>query len=249
MEYNPYALTGKTILVTGASSGIGRAVAIECSRLGAHVILSARNKEKLEETLKMMEGHGHQVIECDLSKEKEVSLLIDEVPEIQGLVNTAGTTMTVPVPFIKFNVLSDLLKVNTIAPIMILSGLVKKKKLRANSSVVFTSSVSGLGRVSPGNTMYAATKGAVSTFVMGAAKELASKGIRVNAVCPGMTETDIMSHLAASEEQLEEDRKTFPLKRYGKPEEIAWAIIYLLSDASAWVTGTNLLIDGGRCLK
>ena len=237
MEYNPYALTGKTILVTGASSGIGRAVAIECSRLGAHVILSARNKEKLEETLKMMEGHGHQVIECDLSKEKEVSLLIDEVPEIQGLVNNAGTTMTVPVPFIKFNVLSDLLKVNTIAPIMILSGLVKKKKLRANSSVVFTSSVSGLGRVSPGNTMYAATK------------ELASKGIRVNAVCPGMTETDIMSHLAASEEQLEEDRKTFPLKRYGKPEEIAWAIIYLLSDASAWVTGTNLLIDGGRCLK
>ena len=134
MEYNPYALTGKTILVTGASSGIGRAVAIECSRLGAHVILSARNKEKLEETLKMMEGHGHQVIECDLSKEKEVSLLIDEVPEIQGLVNNAGTTMTVPVPFIKFNVLSDLLKVNTIAPIMILSGLVKKKKLRANSS-------------------------------------------------------------------------------------------------------------------
>lgn len=112
-----------------------------------------------------------------------------------------------------------------------------------------SSSVSGLGRVSPGNTMYAATKGAVSTFVMGAAKELASKGIRVNAVCPGMTETDIMSHLAASEEQLEEDRKTFPLKRYGKPEEIAWAIIYLLSDASAWVTGTNLLIDGGRCLK
>lgn len=97
--------------------------------------------------------------------------------------------------------------------------------------------------------MYAATKGAVSTFVMGAAKELASKGIRVNAVCPGMTETDIMSHLAASEEQLEEDRKTFPLKRYGKPEEIAWAIIYLLSDASAWVTGTNLLIDGGRCLN
>lgn len=87
------------------------------------------------------------------------------------------------------------------------------------------------------------------SFVMGAAKELASKGIRVNAVCPGMTETDIISHLAASEEQLEEDRKTFPLKRYGKPEEIAWAIIYLLSDASAWVTGTNLLIDGGRCLK
>lgn len=249
MDYNPYALTEKTILVTGASSGIGRAVAIECSRLGAHVILSARNKERLEETLKMMEGVGHQVIECDLSSEKEISFLIDEVPEIHGLVNNAGTTMTVPVPFIKSEVLSDLLKVNTVAPIVILSSLVKKKKLSRNSSVVFTSSVSGLGCISPGNTMYAATKGAISTFVMGAAKELAGKGIRVNAVCPGMTETDIMSHLAASEEQLEEDRKSFPLKRYGKSEEIAWAIIYLLSDASAWITGTNLLIDGGRCLK
>ena len=148
MEYNPYALTGKTILVTGASSGIGRAVAIECSRLGAHVIFECPQQRKVRRNSKMMEGHGHQVIECDLSKEKEVSLLIDEVPEIQGLVNNAGTTMTVPVPFIKFNVLSDLLKVNTIAPIMILSGLVKKKKLRANSSVVFTSSVSGLGRKS-----------------------------------------------------------------------------------------------------
>ena len=97
--------------------------------------------------------------------------------------------------------------------------------------------------------MYAATKGAVSSFIMGAARELASKGIRVNAVCPGMTETDIMSHIAASEEQLEEDRKSYPLKRYGKPEDIAWAIIYLLGNASAWVTGINLLIDGGRHLK
>lgn len=247
--YNTFSLEGKTILVTGASSGIGRSVAIECARQGAHVILSARNKERLEKTFKMMEGDGHLIIECDFNKEEEINRLIDVVPEIQGLVNNAGTTMTIPVPFIKYDALSDLLKVNTIAPIMITSGLVKKKKLRRDSSIVFTSSMSGLGFVSPGNTMYAATKGAVSSFIMGAARELASKGIRVNAVCPGMTETDIMSHIAASEEQLEEDRKSYPLKRYGKPEDIAWAIIYLLGNASAWVTGINLLIDGGRHLK
>lgn len=249
MGYNPFALTGKTILVTGASSGIGRSVAIECSRLGARVILTARNRQRLEETLGQMEGNNHLIIECDLSKEDDIERLIAETPEIQGLVNNAGTTMTLPVQFIKSDTLSNLMNVNTIAPIVILSSLVKKKKLKKNSSIVFTSSVSGLGHISPGNTMYAATKGAVSIFVKGAAKELAAKGIRVNAVCPGMTETDIMSHLSASEEQLNEDRQSFPLKRYGKPEEIAWAIIYLLSDASAWVTGTNLLIDGGRCLK
>lgn len=168
--YNPFSLEGKTILVTGASSGIGRSVAIECARQGAHVILSARNKERLEKTFKMMEGDGHLIIECDFNKEEEINRLIDVVPEIQGLVNNAGTTMTIPVPFIKYDALSDLLKVNTIAPIMITSGLVKKKKLRRDSSIVFTSSMSGLGFVSPGNTMYAATKGAVSSFIMGGCK-------------------------------------------------------------------------------
>lgn len=249
MPYNPYSLEGKTILVTGASSGIGRAVAIECSRMGAKLILTARNEHRLQETLEQLEGQGHQYMVCDLSDKEAVPRLIEELPEVQGLVNNAGTTKTMPVPFIKYDDIAGLMQVNTIAPILLLSGMVKKKKLKKGSSVVFTSSVSGLGRTSPGNTMYAATKGAVSTFVMGAAKELADKNIRVNAVCPGMVETDIMSHLAASEEQLAADRATFPLKRYGKPEEVAWAVIYLLSDASAWITGTNLLIDGGRCLK
>ena len=114
---------------------------------------------------------------------------------------------------------------------------------------MFTSSLAGIARVSPGNSMYASCKGAVSAFVRGAARELADKNIRVNAVCPAMVETEILSSSTISQEQLEKDKLRYPLKRYGKPEEIAWAMIYLLSDASSWVTGTNMVLDGGALIK
>ena len=132
---------------------------------------------------------------------------------------------------------------------MLLKHLIKTKKLLPGSSVVFTSSLAGIGRVSPGNSMYASCKGAISAFIKGAARELADKGIRVNAVCPAMVDTGILDSGTISREQLEQDRLNYPLKRYGKPEDIAWAMIYLLSDASSWVTGTNMVLDGGVLLK
>ena len=250
MMYNPYSLEGKRILVTGASSGIGRATAIECSRLGANVIITARNEERLSETLSMLEGDGHEFRMCDLNNTEAIKEMVQSLPEVHGLVNNAGTNQQAPVPFIKDEILSNILHVNTIAPILLTSLMVKKKKLTKGASVVFTNSISGLGKISTGNTMYATSKGAITSFVMGAAKELAEKGIRVNAVCPGMVETDFIAHhVVASEELLDADRKSYPLKRYGRPEEIAWAITYLLSDATAWMTGTNIVIDGGRNLK
>lgn len=246
---NPFSLEGKTILVTGASSGIGRATAIECSKLGAKVILTARNEERLKETLSLLEGEGHSYVICDLTDNSAIVDMVANLPEIHGLVNNAGFSTTAPVPFIKEDKLLDLLKVNTIAPVMLLSLMVKKKLMKRGSSCVFVGSVSGLGKASVGNSMYASTKGAINAFSMAAAKELADKGIRVNSVCAGMVETNITSNLSVSEEQLEADKASFPLKRYGKPEEVAWAIIYLMSDAAAWVTGSDLVIDGGRMLK
>lgn len=246
---NPFSLEGKTILVTGASSGIGRAAAIECSKLGATVIVTARNESRLKETLSMLEGTGHQMVICDLNNLEAVESMIDGLPEIQGLVNNAGFTQLAPVPFITEDTLKNLLNVNTVAPILILRSLVRKKKLRKNSSVVFTSSLSGIGKTTVGNTMYASTKGAISAFVQGAALELAPKGIRVNAVCPGMVETSILDCGVVDQEALADDKKIYPLKRYGRPEEIAWAMIYLLSDASAWTTGINLVIDGGYSIR
>lgn len=247
--YNPFSLEGKTILVTGASSGIGKAAAIECSRLGARVIITARNEERLTKTLSELDGDGHQMVLCDLSKEDEIDSLIVQIPEIQGLINNAGYTKLLPVQFISADDINSIFKVNTIAPMILLQKLLKKKKLKKGSSVVFTSSMAGLGSSSVGNSMYTASKGAISAFIRCVALELAPKSIRVNAVCPAMVDTGILDSGTVSKEQLDEDIRNYPLGRYGKPNDVAWAMIYLLSDASGWITGDNLIIDGGVTLK
>ena len=249
MSYNPFSLINKTVLVTGASSGIGRATAIECSKMGAKVIITARNEGKLKETLSLLEGDGHQMIIADLSKADEIDNLVAQLPEINGLVNNAGKTITLPCKFITEEKLDDIVSVNMTAPILLFSKLLKKKKLVNGSSVVFTSSIGGTFIANMGNGMYGATKGALSAFVKIAALENASKNIRVNAVCPGMINTNLFDSGVINEEQLAEDMKRYPLGRYGKPEEVAWAMIYLLSDASSFVTGSNLVIDGGYTIQ
>lgn len=249
MIKNPFSLEGKTILITGASSGIGKAAAIECSKLGARVIATARNEERLHETMSLLYGKGHEMRICDIDDSDAVIEMVASLPEIQGLVNNAGFTKSAPIPFLKEEDMKHVLSTNTVAPIMILKLLLKKKKLKAGASVVFTSSVAGLGYTVVGNGMYTASKGALSAFVSVAALELAQKSIRVNAVCPGMVETNILQAGTITEEQIEKDKQIYPLKRYGKPEEVAYAMIYLLSDASSWVTGTNLVIDGGFSIK
>lgn len=249
MSYNPFSLINKTILVTGASSGIGKATAIECSKMGAKVIITARNEEKLKETLSLLEGDGHQMIIADLSNTDEIDNLVSQLPEINGLVNNAGKTITLPCNFITEEKLADIVSVNMTAPILLFSKLLKKKKLIKGSSVVFTSSINGIKTGSVGSSMYCATKGALSGFVKTAAIEYATKQIRVNCVCPGMINTNILEFGVVTEEQLVEDAKKYPLGRYGKPEEVAWAMIYLLSDASSFVTGSNLVIDGGYTIQ
>ena len=245
MMYNPYSLEGRTILVTGASSGIGRSTAIECSKLGATVIVSARNEERLKETLSMMEGEGHQSFICDLSDSLMIDQIVDELPQIDGYVSNAGYIKISPLKFIKEDEFKKILQVNAISPIVLLQRLLKKKKLIRYSSVVFTSSLDGIGATTPANGMYVATKGALSAFVRNAALELAPLGIRVNAVCPGMVKTNILAGSPIGEDEIQEDLKNYPLERYGEPRDIALAIIYLLSEASCWVTGTNMVIDGG----
>ena len=247
--YNPYSLEGKTILVTGASSGIGKAAAIECSRLGATVIITARNEYRLKCTLNELEGTGHQMMVCDLNNEDAIDQMVDDLPEIQGFINNAGFTKLLPIQFINMSDINSILQVNTVAPMLLLQKLLRKKKLKKGASVVYTSSMAGLGSSSVGNSMYTASKGAISSFIRCVALELAPKNIRVNAVCPAMVDTGILDSGTVSKEQLEEDIKNYPLGRYGKPNDIAWAMIYLLSDASSWVTGDNLVIDGGVTLK
>ncbi len=249
MTYNPYSLENKTILVTGASSGIGKAAAIECSKMGAKVIITARNEERLSQTLSELEGEDHKMILCDLNNEEAIDQLVADIPEIHGLINNAGFTKILPVQFISSEDINSILQVNTVAPMILLQKLLKKKKLKKGSSVVFTSSMAGLGFSTVGNSMYTASKGAISAFIRCIALELAPKSIRVNAVCPAMVDTGILESGTVTKEQLEADMKNYPLGRYGKPNDIAWAMIYLLSDASGWITGDNLIIDGGFTLR
>ena len=246
--YNPFSLEGKTILVTGASSGIGKATSVICSKLCATVIAVGRDEERLKETLSLLEGEGHRYYVCDLQDSDQIDNLIAQLPEIHGLVNNAGTSIMAPIQFIKEDVFKNLLQIDTVSPIIILQKLLKKKLLKRGASVVFTSSMAAMGDVAPGNSMYVACKGAVSSFVQCAALELSTKGIRVNAVCPAMIDTPL-AHEGVTEEQFEEFKKRYPLGELGEPEDIGYGIVYLLSNASKWVTGTNMIIDGGVSVK
>ena len=245
--YNPFSLDGKTILVTGASSGIGKAVSIECSKLGARLVLTGRDSDRLISTCKLLEGEGHIIIPGDLTEYSDLEKIVDSCPQLDGLVNNAGVTKVLFVKSIKKDSLSDIFNINTIAPILLTQMLVKRNVLNVSSSIVFTSSLSGVYCVHYGESMYAATKGAINGFAKGAALDLSRKQIRVNSVNPGIIMTNIFSDVLTSEE-LEEKRRFFPLKRFGDPRDVAFAIIYFLSDASSWVTGADLKIDGGYTL-
>lgn len=250
INYNPFSLEGKIILVTGSTSGIGRATAVECSKMGAKVIVTGRNEERAKETLSMLTGEGHSFVVADLSTSEGIDKLVSEVPQLDGCVNNAGFTVLQLVPFIKYDDMRRIFEVNAEAPIYLTHRLVKAKKLSKGSSVVFTSSISGRGVCSPGNSLYSATKAAMSAFMRNAALDLASKKIRCNSVAPGMVETPLKEGKAVvTAEQWEINRQLYPLGRFGLPEDVAKAIIYLLSDASSWVTGSEIVIDGGRSLK
>ena len=246
--YNPFSLENKTILVTGASSGIGKAIAIECSKMGAKVVITGRNEQRLQETYGQLESAQHAYIVAHLTKKEDIETLVNQIDSLNGLVNCAGLTIPKPFKFLQEEDIQEVMTVNFNAPLLLTQLLVKKKKLQKASSIVFISSISGTKVSYIAGSIYSASKGAINGICKGLALELAPQQIRVNTVVPGMVETNIVSGGEVTQEQLEADKQKYPLKRYGKPEEVACAVIYLLSDASSWVTGSNLLIDGGYTL-
>lgn len=246
--YNPFSLEGKTILVTGASSGIGRGIAIECSKMGAKVVINGRNEQRLNETLEQLEGEGHKTIRADLSKQEDFNQLVIQCPELNGVVHSAGIPQMCSVKHINKETIDEIININAVTPILLNTSLLKSRKLQKKSSIVFISSISGVCVGNVGEATYSTSKGAISGYMKSAAFELASQGTRVNSINPGLVPTRILelSNSVFSSEQLEETTKgRYPLKRYGTPEDIAYAAIYLLSDASSWVTGINLVVDGG----
>lgn len=248
---NPFSLEGKTILITGASSGIGRGIAIECSKMGATLILHGRNEERLNETLSMLEGENHTVIAADLSTQESLTRLIDRLPQIQGCVMSAGIPDVSPIKFYKRERIENLFNINTLVPMMMTSSMLKKKRITRGASVVLISSISGVFVGTVGDTAYCASKAAICGFTKASALELAPLGIRVNSINPGLVPTSILlksNNLISDEEVLTNKVTEYPLKRLGTPQDIAYGAIYLLSDASSWVTGINLVIDGGHII-
>ncbi len=248
--YNPYSLQSKTILVTGASSGIGQSVAIECSKMGATVVITGRNKDRLRETYDMLEGSGHIQIPADLSSYPEIQKLVDECPKVDGVSHNAGIAKIIPVKRISQENLEEIVGTNAFGPILLTQLLVRNKKMNNNGSIVFTSSLSGVYCVHYGESMYAASKGALSGFAKVAALELAAQGIRVNCVNPSIIQTNIFKNEGEiiSDEQMQEKIQNYPLKRLGVTTDVSWAHVFFLSDASSWITGINLPIDGGYIL-
>lgn len=248
MQNNPFSLEGKKVLITGASSGVGYATAIECSRMGANLVITGRDKERLESCLNSLLGNGHTLIQADLTNKEELGQLVELVPALDGIVICAGQGTTLPIKSANTQKYQDIFDINFFAPVELLRLLFKGKKINSCASIVIIASIGGTFRFEPANAVYGTSKAAVNTFMKFAAIEFAAKGIRVNSICPGMVETPLMKNGRFSEEQLEAYREAYPLKRFGKPEEIGQAAIYLLSNAASWVTGTSLVIDGGMSI-
>ena len=245
---NPFSLEGKTILVTGASSGIGRGVCIDCSKLGARVHLMARNEERMNETLSQMEGDGHELHKADLCCTDDIKALADSLPVVDGVVLCAGIIKTMPVKNISEEAMTEIFNTNIMGDIKLCSLLLKKKKLSHGGSVVFISSVSTFN-VKIGNSLYSATKGAVNSFAKAMALEVSRQRIRVNCIQPGFVPSRILSSGVIEEDAfLKFYAERHPLG-FGTPTDIANGCIYLLSDASRWVTGSIFTIDGGYTLQ
>ena len=244
--YNPFSLEGKTVLVTGASSGIGKATAIECSKFGAKVFLSARNEERLKQTLAEMDGDGHVIIKADITCIDDIQNIADRVDAFDGVALVAGINDKMIIKRIDDDFIGKMMSTNLVGPALLMKSLLKARKINKQASIVFMSSVSAF-YPSISNALYGASKAALNQFAKVLALEVLPLQARVNCIQPAFVETEMIQKYG--EETLEEIRKNYPLGRFAQPEEVAKAIIYYFSDATQLITGTSLVIDGGYTLR
>jgi NAD(P)-dependent dehydrogenase (short-subunit alcohol dehydrogenase family) len=237
-------------VVTGASSGIGRAISIELSQYGANVILVGRNQDRLEETASSLVRGDHRILNLDLTHYSEIlphiRALSREIGRIYGLCHSAGIVETRPLTSCRVEGLNSMLGVNLVAGIEMCKAVCRRDIMEeTGGSVLFISSVYGL-RGKPGQIGYSASKGAVTAAARSMAVELARRRIRVNTLSPGLVKTPMVeeSFSKLDVRQIEEIEKSFPLGT-GTPEDVARAAVFLLAPQNLWITGTNLVVDGG----
>ena len=242
--FNPFSLKGKTILVTGASSGIGRGIAITCSRMGATIVVAGRNPSRLDDTLSKMEKGNHLKMICDLNQLEQLQASVADLPKLAGVVHCAGIGQRILCKQLSEKDIETVMNINFNAPVLLQKELLGQKKINKAASIVFIASIASWSP-SIGNAVYSASKGAIVSYAKCLSLELAPRQIRVNCISPAMVWTNLILADGLDEEQLKEDEKNYPLKRYGTPEDIANLAVYMLSDASSWMTGSNVKISGG----
>ena len=249
MMETPFSLRGKKILVTGGASGIGKATALLCAEMGAELFLVDLNAQGLDGVVGKIDGEKAHPFAADLTDEGQLSALINALPKLDGGVSNAGIVFSLLAKFNEPSDMEKIFKINTFSHINLVQGLIRQKKLNKDASIVFTSSMSGVYCGLIGGSLYGATKSALAGYAKALALELAPRGIRVNTIHPGMVQTPLTANTSLSQDVLDEDAMRYPLGRYGRPEEVAAAMVYLLSDATKWMTGTQLLLDGGYSLR
>jgi NAD(P)-dependent dehydrogenase (short-subunit alcohol dehydrogenase family) len=235
-----FSLDGKTVLVTGASSGIGRQVAISVAEAGACVVITGRNRERLDECFQSLPGLGHHLFVADLMNETDINLLVDSLDKLDGVVFSAGVSSHMPVKFVMEKHFTEIFEINFRAPVLLTSRLLKKKKINDKASFVFMSSISSTA-VFYGGAMYSGSKSAIEAYSRTLALELAPKKIRSNCLKPTFVKTPMVDGAGEtiSKEVLKRHEEMSPLG-FGEPEDVANATIFLLSDASKWITGINI---------
>lgn len=243
--FNPFSLKGKTILITGASSGIGRETAIVCSKMGATVVITGRNENRLKDTYYQLEGSENILKAADLTDSDAIDSLVQNLPSLTGVVHCAGIGDRSMLKMVKEKDITKVMRTNFESPVLLQKALLKKKKLINSSSIVFVASRAPFAPI-VGNGIYAASKGALIAYAKVLGLEVANQLMRVNCICPAMVWTELVERDAAlTGVDYHEAEKAYPLKRYGKPEDVANLIVYLLSDASCWMTGSCIDITGG----
>lgn len=246
-------LSGKRILVTGASSGIGRACAVELASLGAELVLLARSEERLAATRDLLAGSGHQILPFDLAQVEAIASLPDltnarERP-FSGLVHSAGICPLVPLAAVSPAVIHSTMQVN-FDSFMELSRLFTSPEhfAGAGGSLVAISAVASMGGW-PSGSAYCSSKAALDAVVRVLALELAGRKIRVNTICPGYIQTEMLASTNSEAGHTDSERDAFQPLGLGEAADVAHAVAFLMSDASRFITGTNMIVDGGVFAK
>ena len=244
----PFHLHNKTILVTGASSGIGRQIALSICEMGGNVVITARDKKRLEETFKNLKGKNNSSITADLLNQNDLSALVNHIPMLDGIVHCAGIVKPFPVKFLSEEKIQETFQTNYNIQVILMAQITRQKKINKNASIVFLSSISAT-HPHKGGALYSASKAAIESLSKVIALEFYPQGIRSNCLSPAMVKTPMYDYAekGASKETLDEHVNKYPLG-IGSPADVANAAVFLLSDASKWITGITITLDGGLLL-